>query len=110
VKGETARLLPVEERARRLLGRDDEAETPARVRKKRNPQLQLGFITELEQAEQEGVLTAGQLARVANTNLDRIHQSMILFAAGRGEALRRLLVDEGVGKDERFWRLGQVLS
>jgi putative DNA methylase len=42
--------------------------------------------------------------------LDRIHQSMILFAAGRGEALRRFLVDEGGGRDERFWRLAQVLS
>jgi putative DNA methylase len=35
---------------------------------------------------------------------------MILFAAGRSEALRRFLVDEGVGRDERFWRLAQVLS
>lgn len=35
---------------------------------------------------------------------------MILFAAGRGEALRRFLVDEGVGRDERFWRLAQALS
>jgi hypothetical protein len=35
---------------------------------------------------------------------------MILFGAGRGEALRRFLVEEGVGKDESFWRLGQALS
>ena len=32
------------------------------------------------------------------TVLDRIHQSMILFAAGRGEALKRFLVEEGVGQ------------
>jgi hypothetical protein len=44
------------------------------------------------------------------TVLDRVHQSMILFAAGRAEALRRFLVDEGAGRDERFWRLAQVLS
>ncbi len=35
---------------------------------------------------------------------------MILFAAGRSEALRRFLVDEGVGSDGRFWRLAQALS
>jgi hypothetical protein len=35
---------------------------------------------------------------------------MLLFAANRGEALRRFLVDEGVGVDQRFWRLAQVLS
>jgi len=35
---------------------------------------------------------------------------MILFAAGRGEALRRFLVEEGVGRDDRFWRLAQALS
>ena len=29
--------------------------------------------------------------------LDRLHQAMLLFAAGRGEALRRFLVEEGVG-------------
>jgi len=35
---------------------------------------------------------------------------MILFAAGRGEALKRFLVEEGVGQDSRFWRLAQALS
>ncbi len=44
------------------------------------------------------------------TVLDRVHQSMLLFAAGRSNALKRYLVDEGIGKDERFWSLAQVLS
>ena len=35
---------------------------------------------------------------------------MLLFAAGRSEALRRFLVDEGVGQEARFWRLAQALS
>ena len=34
---------------------------------------------------------------------------MILFAAGRGEALRRFL-EEGVGREGRFWTLAQALS
>ena len=47
--------------------------------------------------------------KLGDTVLDRIHQSMILFAAGRGEALKRFLVDDGAGSDERFWRLAQAL-
>ena len=35
---------------------------------------------------------------------------MILFAAGRGEALKRFLVEDGAGQDQRFWRLAQALS
>ncbi|MBI4379012.1 MAG: hypothetical protein HY578_07955 [Nitrospinae bacterium] len=32
------------------------------------------------------------------------------FAAGKGEALKRFLVEEDVGRDERFWHLSQVFS
>jgi putative DNA methylase len=35
---------------------------------------------------------------------------MILFGAGRGEALKRFLVDDGAGRDDRFWRLSQAFS
>ena len=35
---------------------------------------------------------------------------MLLFATGRGEALKRFLVEEGVGKHAQFWKLGQSLS
>ena len=35
---------------------------------------------------------------------------MILFAANRGEALKRFLVEEGAGRDPHFWRLAQALS
>lgn len=42
--------------------------------------------------------------------LDRVHQAMLLFSAKRGDALRRFLVDDGAGHDDRFWRLAQALS
>ena len=42
--------------------------------------------------------------------LDRVHQAMVLFAVNRGEALKQFLVDDGVGRDARFWRLAQSLS
>lgn len=109
VKGETARLLPVAERTRRLFGKD-EAETPSTSRKKKSPQLELGFVADLKEAEETGTWGAKGAPALGATVLDRVHQCMILFAAGRGDALRRFLVDEGVGKDGRFWRLADVLS
>lgn len=44
------------------------------------------------------------------TRLDRLHQTMLLHAAGRGEAVRRLIVEEGFGNDNGFWELAQALS
>jgi hypothetical protein len=35
---------------------------------------------------------------------------MILFATGRSEALKRFIVEDGVGRDQRFWRLAQAFS
>ena len=107
VSGEQARLLPVGERARHLFGKD-EGKMVA-TRKKKEPQLDLFKV--LEQSG-EGGTTFGEpkVERHGETVLDRIHQSMILFAAGRGEALKRFLVEDGVGKDQRFWRLAQALS
>jgi hypothetical protein len=35
---------------------------------------------------------------------------MIYFSDGRGEALKRFLVEEGIGKDARFWQLAQTFS
>jgi hypothetical protein len=35
---------------------------------------------------------------------------MILFAAGRNEALKRFLVTDGAGQEQRFWHLAQALS
>jgi hypothetical protein len=109
IKGDTARLLPVAERTRALFGKDD-GQAPTGARRKKEAQLKLGFEAELQEAEESGGWGQKGAPRVGSTVLDRVHQSMILFAAGRGEALRRFLVDEGVGRDERFWRLAQALS
>lgn len=108
IKGETATLLSVVERTRVLFAKD-ESDAPTTVRKKRTAQLKLGFIAELEEAEGAGSWGSKGAPAQGATVLDRVHQCMILFAAGRSEALRRFLVEEGVGKDERFWRLAQVL-
>jgi putative DNA methylase len=106
IKGETARLLPVAERTKALFGRDG-TESPSAKRKK-SAQLSLpGLLEELEQ--EDSGWTLQNAAKPGITTLDRLHQAMILFAAGRGEGLRRFLVDDGVGKDQKFWSLAQSL-
>jgi putative DNA methylase len=105
VKGDKARLLPVSERTRHLFGKDD-AEAPKT--KKKSKQMKL-FEAELEEAEDSGWGKKG-VPPIGKTTLDRIHQAMILFAAGRSEAVKRFLVEEGVGRDTRFWTLAQALA
>lgn len=108
VSGESARLLPVSERTRYLFGKD-EAQAPAPRSKKKAPQLDL--FAELSQGNNsEAAWGEKTVQRVGETTLDRIHQAMILFAAGRGEALKRFLVEDGAGRDGRFWKLAQALS
>jgi len=110
VKGDTARLLPVAERTRRLFGKDEDGPAASKPRKKKDPQLKLGFVAELERAEGAGSWGVKGAPTLGATVLDRVHQAMILFAAGRSEAIKQFLIDEGVGRDDRFWRLAQALS
>jgi adenine-specific DNA methylase len=111
VKGATARLLPVAERTRSLF-HEGEGDTPISHRKRKNKstQLSLGFIADLEEAETNDGWGETGAPRRGETVLDRVHQSMILFGAGRSEALKRFLVDDGAGRDDRFWRLAQAFS
>ena len=53
-------------------------------------------LTESEDAE--AAWREKTVKRVGETTLDRVHQGMILFAAGRGEALKRFIVEDGVGE------------
>jgi putative DNA methylase len=106
-KGETARLLPVSERARFLFGRQEE-ESP-KQRKRKKPQLALFDASKSDQ--EEGDQLRGDFTlKTGETVLDRVHQSMILFGAGRSEALKRFLVEDGAGRDQRLWRLAQALA
>ena len=110
VKGDKARLLSVSERTRHLFGKDAEADEPRGRRKKKS--VQMGLFEELDAAEEmaeSGGWALGGMP-MGQTALDRIHQAMILFAAGRGEALKRFLVEDGAGTDARFWKLAQSLS
>jgi len=107
VKGDSARLLPVSERTRHLFGKDAQNQiTSTKPVKKK----QLGLFASPE----EEIASAGwgdlQAPAAGITTLDRIHQAMLLFAAGRSEGLKRFLVDDGTGAESQFWKLAQALS
>lgn len=108
VSGESARLLPVAERTAYLFGKE-QAEAPSLGRKKKAAQMDL--FGELTKAGTDDTAWSEKtVKKMGETTLDRVHQAMILFAAGRGEALKRFLVEDGAGRDQRFWRLAQALS
>lgn len=107
VEGETARLLPVAERSRALFGKDEGKAAP--VRRKREPQMDLFKALQADD-DQQASFGDTKVESIGKTVLDRVHQSMILFAASRGEALKRFLVEDAAGNDQRFWRLAQALS
>ena len=113
VKGDQARLLPVAERTRHLFGKDQAASPLTNTRRARPAQGD--FFAELaglpaDSPEAEAAWGEKTVTQAGDTTLDRVHQAMILFAASRGEALRRFLVEDAAGRDAKFWRLAQALS
>jgi hypothetical protein len=109
IKGDKARLLPVAERTPYLFGKGTQAGTSGTGRKKKVQQKTL--FAELDDAEAaEAGWSALKGPPPGTTVLDRVHQAMILFAANRGELLKRFLVEDGVGKDARFWKLADNLN
>jgi len=111
VKGGKARLLPVAERTKYLFGKDS-ADAPTAKKKPKKKDTQLSFFEVLKEADAERSANGPELKapKGGSTVLDRVHQAMILFATGRSDALKSFVVDEGVGKDARFWKLAQSLS
>jgi len=116
VKGNKARLLPVAERTRALFGKDgtlSSSKGGPRAPRQRRPKAQMSFLEQMDElgiAEEKGSAEEPGAAPHGATVLDRVHQAMLLFASGRSEALRRFLVEEGVGQEARFWQLAQALS
>jgi len=106
IKKGNARLLPVSERAVYLL--KSNKEKPVRRPKKKEKQATL-FPLELEGGETPEEVF-GDVAEIGKTTLDKVHQSMLLFAAGQSDALKWFLVDEGIGKNALFWKLAQALA
>mgnify|MGYP000336119961 CR=1 FL=1 len=82
----------------------------AKKAKKAAKKKQMALFADLEHAaETQGWGEVGA-PKAGTTTLDRVHQAMLLFGSGRGDALKRFLVEEGVGKQAQFWKLAQSLS
>jgi len=109
-KGDKAILLSASSRARHLFGKDT-GDDPKRIKKKQSKQMTFDFADDLMQIERDSTGVSGPLTgRPGGTVLDQLHQSMILFGAGRGVALRRFLIEDGIGRNPLYWRLAQALS
>jgi len=98
IKGNVATLLFISERRETLFGK----------RESESREIPSGQTTLF--GEPIATVKASGAPEAGKTTLDKLHQAMLLFGDGKSEALRRFLVDEGVGKDDRFWRLAQALS
>lgn len=106
VKGSSARLLSVEERGPGLLGNDGAAKKPRAGRGKK----QMALFDEPADTDGEQGTGDTRAPEPGPTMLDRVHQAMLLFGAGRGDSLQRFLVEQGVGQQPMFWRFGQSLA
>jgi hypothetical protein len=104
IDGQVARLRAVEERSASLLGHKPRASQESPRSRKRQGAL---FAESGTQAGEPVDDTAAPAA--AKSTLDQVHQAMLLFGRGRGDALKTLLVDNGVGHSA-FWKLAQALS
>ncbi|VEN75476.1 Adenine-specific DNA methylase [Candidatus Desulfarcum epimagneticum] len=112
IKGDKAMLLSAESRARYLFGKEEFRATVKRRKKKEGPVQQSLFSFFDLPGEQESAMKRAELdlPPAGKTGLDQLHQAMLLFTAGRGAALKRFLVDDGIGANPQFWTLAQALS
>jgi adenine-specific DNA methylase len=109
VSGDTATLLSPAARAKHLFG-SPKPDLP-RGKKAKKAQLSLNFVEQIDELEDQSADWAFDFAANPNpTVLDRVHQAMVLFGAGRAEAMKHLLGEEGAGRNLLFWRLAQALS
>lgn len=108
VRGDKARLLPVLERADKLFGAT--GIQPQAIKKKKKVQLTLSFDNTEAEENLKYEIPELNMDQAGKTVLDRLHQALLLFSSGRTEALKRFLVEDGAGKDDRFWKLAQALT
>ena len=109
VKGDKARLLPVTERATYLFGQATVSNSRKGSKKKMvNTVFKDGSWGKAEEETEPSMMELNAPAPGA-TALDRLHQAMLLFSDGKGDALKRFLTEE-IGQDQNLWKLAQALS
>jgi len=110
IKGDTARLYSVKERAEYLFSGADVA-SGRRTSSTKLEELNL-FEDLLSEPDSkiDGYNITDEVMRLGDTILNRLHQAMLLFAQGKTGTLKKFLVEREVGKDENFWKLAQALN
>lgn len=109
VKGDKATLIPVRDRMNYLFGTSG-IQHQSLKKKKKEVQLKISFENAEPETESIYEMPELKVEQTGKTVLDRLHQAMLLFSTGRTEALKRFLVEDGAGKDDRFWKLAQALT
>lgn len=109
LKGDKATLISVIDRTNYLFGSAGIQQQTVK-RKKKEAQLTLSFENIEPETESKYEMPELKVEQTGKTVLDRLHQAMLLFSTGRTEALKRFLVEDGAGKDDRFWKLAQSLT
>lgn len=104
IKGDKARLLPVVERVKHLLGKESFITSDL----KKDHTISLFEDVDDFDKKSDDVLKGS--AYYGLTILDSVHYCMLMFKSGRSEAIKRYFIDDGKGKDSRFWDLAQALS
>ena len=107
IKGDRARLKAVSERTIEFFGKRHSKFESVRPTPRTN---EIDLFDELSEEGDDKEWGEVGLPNLGVTTLDRVHQAMVLFSEGRTEAVRLFLVEEGVGRDSRFWKLSQCLS
>jgi adenine-specific DNA methylase len=102
IKGSSARLLPVMERADILFGKGG----VKTAKGKKKEQMTLGEVFG-EEVSPDPVIDLKEYTS-GKTMLDIVHQSMLLHAAGKSELLKIFLMEHG--KNSKFWTLAQAFA
>lgn len=101
-------LLSVEDRARYLFDIKEDRKMTSEKRTKKPDQMGLFGSGGKEDTEREKEEI--NLIKKASSTLDKLHQCMLLFANGKGLLLKNMIVEDGLGKNQNFWKLAQALS
>jgi len=109
VKGDKARLLPVSERTPYLFGQGVSKVAGKGRKKKKEEQTTLSGGVVAKAETRAGSSSELSLPAPGSTVLDRLHQAMLLFSDGRGDALKRF-IEEDISQDQGLWSLAQSLS
>ena len=111
VKGATARLLSVAERTRFLFQKGERQTGPSRRQGEKEG---CSIIPRLCGGSRRGRddlwLGRNRNSARGETVLDRVHQVHDPFRRWTRRSAKRFLVDDGAGRDDRFWRLAQASS